>query len=297
MSVLEISEHACHLASYRGFISLSQTGKQPQHLPFDQVRVIIAAAHGITYTQSLLLQLAKHNIPVVLCNKSFMPVAMILPLAVHHLMAKHLAAQVAASKGQQNLLWQKIIRCKIKFQAAVLSRHNLEHQLLNLVAKVTSGDKKNTEAQAARDYWRKLFGDDFRRNRHGAGQNALLNYGYTLFRACLARQLCASGLQPALGIFHKHPRNAFCLVDDLLEPYRPIIDNAVCHCVANNIDTINKQAKTILVAQLQQRLKVGDKWLTVNDSMKVLAQSLAQAYLNQNSKLKLPRPNLSRLDI
>ncbi len=120
MPVLEISELGCHLATFRGFVTLSVKGDEINRIPFEHISAIITKAHGITYTQNLLVKLAKRNIPVVITDKSFMPVSMILPIGAHHATAKYLSAQVAAKMAQKNLLWQKLIQSKIKFQIAIL---------------------------------------------------------------------------------------------------------------------------------------------------------------------------------
>ncbi len=296
MPVLEISELGCHLATFRGFVTLSVKGEEIKRIPFEHISAIITKAHGITYTQNLLVKLAKRNIPVVITDKSFMPVSMILPIGAHHATAKHLSAQVAAKTAQRNLLWQKLIRSKIKWQAAVLDYRHTTHRLDRLVKQVNSGDTRNIEAQAARKYWEKLFGEQFRREREGFTPNEMLNYGYTIFRSALARQVCATGLHPALGIYHKHPLNTFCLIDDLLEPFRPLIDLCVAVCLDNGLHTLDREVKTLLVSQLEQTIRVGTKWVRVEDAMKLLAQSLSQSYVHEKIALKLPKPNLTRLN-
>lgn len=295
MSVLEISELGCHLATFRGFITLSLKGEEIHRLPFDHVSAIITKAHGITYTQNLLVKLAKHNIPVIITDQSFMPVSMVLPIGVHHATAKHLNAQVNINKSQKNILWQLLIKRKIGFQAALLSYLNIDHNLNLMIPKVNRGDTRNIEAQAARVYWTLLFGTTFRRQRHGDFPNEMLNYGYTILRSAIARQVCATGLHPAIGICHKHPLNTFCLVDDLIEPYRPLVDYAVYYCLEEGIHELNKQVKSLLANLLEQHLRVGTQWITVEDSIKTLAQSLSQAYLNGNTILKLPQVNLTKI--
>lgn len=297
MSVLEISELGCHIATHRGFITLSVKGEEINRIPFEHITSIITKAHGITYTQNLLIKLAQHNIPVVLSDKSFMPISMILPIGAHHATAKHLLAQVAVKASHKNLLWKKLIQSKIKWQIAVLNKLGIEHQLTPLIDKVNSGDTRNIEAQAARKYWTLLFGDVFRRDPDGFTPNDMLNYGYTIFRSELARQVCATGLHPALGIHHKHPHNTFCLVDDLIEPFRPLIDLFVYQCMEFGEHELNQTIKRELCKQLNQSVRVSNQWLNVSDSMKLLAQSLSKAYLNNTTTLKLPKQNLTRFKI
>lgn len=295
MSVLEISELGCHIATHRGFITLSVKGEEIHRVAFDHISSIITKAHGITYTQNVLVKLAECNIPVVITNKSFMPVSMILPIGTHHATAKHLSAQVAAKMSQKNILWKKLIQAKIKWQIAVLNHLNIKNNLAPLVDQVNSGDTRNIEAQAARKYWTLLFGDAFRRDPNGFTPNEMLNYGYTIFRSELARQVCATGLHPALGIHHRHAQNTFCLVDDLIEPFRALIDLFVYHCMEAGEHELNQTIKQQLCKQLNQSIRVSNQWLSVSDSMKLLAQSLSKSYLNDANTLKLPKQNLTRL--
>ncbi|MBS9778403.1 MAG: type II CRISPR-associated endonuclease Cas1 [Gammaproteobacteria bacterium] len=297
MPVLEISDLGCHLATYRGFITLSVKGEEINRIPFDHVSSIITKAHGITYTQNVLVKLAERNIPVVITNKSFMPVSMILPIGAHHATAKHLSAQVAAKMSQKNLLWQKLIQSKVKWQIAVLDALDIAHNIAPLVKQINSGDTRNIEAQAARKYWLLLFGETFRREREGFTPNEMLNYGYTIFRSALVRQVCATGLHPSLGIHHKHPLNTFCLVDDLIEPYRPLIDYCVFHCLAHGEHELNNDVKKLLVSQLEQSVRCSGQWITVEDSMKILSQSLSKAYVQKKETLKLPKADLTRIKL
>jgi len=297
MSILEISEQACHLASSRGFISISVDRKEIHKVPFDHVTSIITRAHGITYTHNLLVKLAKYNIPLVITDQSFMPVAITTPISVHHQHNKVLGAQMGQSMANKNKMWQTIVKSKIRQQIVALEYLKIAApSLQNLVAEVTAGDKKNIEAQAARLYWNLLFGKDFKRSRFGTTPNEMLNYGYTIFRSTIARFICASGLHPALGIKHHNQYNAFCLADDLIEPYRPLIDICVYKLLAGGEHELSPQIKKILAKQLEQKLRVGKKWLTVEDSIKKLCQSLAKALKNQTLGLKLPKANMKRLN-
>ena len=297
MSILDIDQLGCHIATYRGFVTLSTKGTEIQRLPFEHIDAVITKAHGITYSHNLFVQLAQRNIPLVISDRAFLPVSIVLPLGAHHATARQVAAQAEATMGQKNLLWQALVQRKIMLQAAVLSANSVEHSLLDLVKQVNSGDRHNVEAQAARKYWTLLFAPSFIRDRYGDATNQMLNYGYTVFRAALAREVCATGLHPALGIHHKHPRNNFCLIDDLIEPYRPLVDYCVKHCLKAGEQHLNPSVKTLLVEQLKQRVRVGTKWVCVEDSMRLLAQSVSLAYRNKTTTLKLPKPDLTGIEI
>ncbi len=298
MSILEISDLGCHIASYRGFVTLSVKGEEKTRIPIDQITSIITKAHGITYTQNLLVKLAEYKIPLVITNKSFKPVSILLPIEGNYKMSAITSAQASHSnkKSLNNYLWQLIVKTKIKQQATALVYLGLDAKNLNeLIKEVRAGDISNVEAQAARIYWKLLFGERFKRHRYGHTPNDMLNYGYIIFRSALCRYICAAGLHPALGIHHHHRENSFCLVDDLIEPYRPIIDLCVNYLLDNGEHELNKTSKLLLVKQLEQTVRQGNKWVTVEDSMKKLCQSVAKSYIKDSKSLNLIKSNLSKI--
>lgn len=296
MSVLEISEQNIYLATQRGFLTLSQSGIEKERIALDYLSAIICKAHGLSYSQNLLVKLAKRNIPIIITDSSFMPVAIMQPLAVYHAPVQPLSAQIQAGEGLNNQLWQKIIQCKIRMQAAVLNRLNIfHHDFSSLVEQVNAGDSRNIEAQAARKYWQWLFGESFRRHQHGAAPNGLLNYGYTILRSALAREVCATGLHPTIGIHHKHPQNAYCLVDDLLEPYRPLVDLRAHQAACRGDGEVTSENKRTMASLLDERLRIATQWYSVADSIRFLCQSLSKAYVEQITRLKLPKANIQKI--
>ena len=295
MSVVEISEQNVYLHTERGFLLLAKGQQEVSRIDLDHITAIVAKAHGLTYSHNLLIKLSERNIPLILTDSGFMPVSIMQPVAAHHAPVPALAAQIAATTGQNNLLWQKIIQAKIKMQAAVLDEIGItNHGLADLCSKVSSGDRSNIEGQAARKYWILLFGGAFRRHQYGEQPNGLLNYSYTILRSTLAREICAAGLHPAIGIHHKHRQNAFCLADDLIEPFRPLVDYTVYQLVQNGQEDLCMHSKKILVDVLDRLLRVDTRWQTVANSIQILSQSLVQSYLNNNQTLKLPKPMLKR---
>ena len=162
---------------------------------------------------------------------------MLLNLDGHTLQSQRYKAQIEVTIPLKKQLWQQTVTAKIENQAALLRRESTEYKLMNTYARtVKSGDSTNNEAKAAAYYWKRLFPDflQFTRNREGPPPNNLLNYGYSILRAIVARSLVGSGLLPTLGIFHRNQYNAYCLADDLMEPYRPFVDNIVCNIVRMN---------------------------------------------------------------
>lgn len=298
MSIIEISELGCHLARYRGFLTLSIKAEEIRRIPLDQITSIITKAHGITYTHSLLITLGEYKIPLLLVDKSFKPVSLLLPIESHHKQSEIIKAQTVhyCKVDLNNQLWQKIVINKIQQQAQTLKSVGQDPDKLLAIAKtINRGDSRNGEAQAARLYFKILFGDDFLREKSGHTPNELLNYGYTIMRSAIARYVCSAGLIPALGIHHCNQYNAFCLVDDLIEPYRAVVDLAVYQLLMVGEHELDSHTKKVLVGLLQVSLKVGERWETVEESMKILSLSLNQSYRKSKSQLKLPKANQQRM--
>ena len=218
-------------------------GEPPRSVPIEDIGFVLLDHPQITITQGVLEALMENNAAIVTCDKKHHPSGLMLPLEGHTLQSARYQAQIAASEPLRKQLWQQTIAAKINNQAAVLEAHFIEAKPLRKWAKeVLSGDSTNLEARAAVYYWRHIFeveyaanddsssselDTDFVRRRDGDAPNSLLNYGYAILRAAVARGLVASGLLPTLGIHHRNQYNAFCLDDDIMEPYRPLVDKLV----------------------------------------------------------------------
>jgi CRISPR-associated protein Cas1 len=193
-------------------------------------------------------------------------------------------------------LWQAVVKAKILNQASILSffTREDEKQLLELAKKVSSGDKENIEAQAAKKYWRKLFGEDFRRDFNQIGINSLLNYGYAILRSATARAIFSAGLHPAIGIFHKNQENAFCLVDDLMEPFRPIVDFIVKRIVEknSNISELTPEIKKNLTKILNLELSTSIGVVSISNCLIRLSQSFVKSLEDDEVKLEFPNSPL-----
>lgn len=297
MSILEISNLNCYLSCYRGFLVISHKGDEIKRIPFDHISSIITKAHGISYSHNLLVRLSELNIPLVLTDQAFKPCSILTPCSANYINSKYLNAQINTATTLQNLLWQLLVKSKVRNQIAVLNLFKIPHDIDNLLDKITSGDKYNIEAQAAKKYWKLLLGQDFIRHRFGDGPNSLLNYGYTILRSSISRYICASGLNPSIGIFHCNSFNTFRLSDDLIEPFRPVIDIYVYKLYQKGKFELDSEVKNILVSSLETPLRVGTQWFGLNDCIRLLCQSLAQAYLKQKPKLKLFKSNFSKVNL
>ncbi len=223
--IVEIAGDGRYLSLDRGFLVVGHKGEEVGRTPIDDVAALIGNAHGLVYSNNLLVALAERGAPFVLCGPHHRPVGLLWPVEGHHRQAARMDAQLRASLPIRKRLWKDVVRTKIGMQAAVIGLFDgPEPPLRRLVHKVRSGDPSNTEGQAARLYWGLLMGKAFRRDRDAPGINALLNYGYTVLRALVARQVMAAGLHPGIPLHHANEGNAMRLVDDLMEPFRPLVD-------------------------------------------------------------------------
>ena len=194
-------------------------------IPIEDLGVLVVDEPRATYTQSVFIECLAAGATVIVSGRDHVPAGIMLPMEGHHAATERHWAQVEASAPLRKRLWQALVAAKLRQQARALREFGSDDAgLTALAARVRSGDPDNFEAQGAQRYWPKLFGKDFRRDRAADGINALLNYGYAIVRAACARSIVASGLIPSLGVWHRNRSNPFCLADDLLEPWRPIVD-------------------------------------------------------------------------
>ena len=220
-------------------------------IPVEDIGVVVLDHSQITITQGLLEALLENNCAVITCDKNRLPVGLMLPLCGNTTQNERFRHQLAASQPLKKQLWQQTIQQKIANQAAVLeSRGAVAKNMRAWAGEVRSGDADNMEARAAAYYWSALFPevDRFRRDREGSPPNNLLNYGYAIVRAMVARSLVISGLLPTWGIHHHNRYNAYCLADDVMEPYRPYVDRLVCDVVSSGDDY------TVLTHELKAKL-------------------------------------------
>jgi CRISP-associated protein Cas1 len=294
--IVEVADDRRHLSMSRGFMVVQDTKGERKELgqvPLDDIAAVIANAHGLSYTNNLLVALAERGAPFVMCGANHNVVGMLLPIDGNFQQAKRYDAQIEASKPTRKRLWADVVRAKLQQQGAALEATGAPTAPLTaLIAKVKSGDPENIEAQGARRYWGLLFGDDFRRDQDGGSLNGLLNYGYTVLRACTARAVVAAGLHPTLGLHHSNEGNAMRLVDDLMEPFRPVIDLKVWLLSRNGETEVTPDTKRALVRTLYDDMQTTSGATPVMVCTQRLATSLAQTYLGERDKLDLPLPGL-----
>ncbi|MGN1264919.1 MAG: type II CRISPR-associated endonuclease Cas1 [Muribaculaceae bacterium] len=255
--------------------------KAVRTIPIEDVGVVMLDHKQITVTQALLEALMDNNVAVISCNSSHMPLGLLLPLCANTIPNERFRTQLYCSAPLRKQLWQQTIQAKIRNQAAILKRNTKQpiSNMLRWANDVKSGDSDNLEARAAVYYWKSVFTSipTFIRGREELPPNNLLNYGYAILRAITARALVASGMLPILGIHHHGRENAYCLADDIMEPYRPYVDQIVIDIVnsGQNYDELTTELKVKLLAIPTIDVKMGSM---TRPLMIAVAQTTASLY-------------------
>jgi len=290
--IVDIATDGLRLSTFRGFLRVDQDGEEAGRVPLDDIHAVIVHAHGVTWTGNLVTQLAERGAPIVFCNSHHHPVAVTLPLEGHHAQGARMQAQWAASRPLEKQLWRRIVAAKIAMQGALLAARGVDGAVAfpHMARRVRSGDSDNLEAQAARRYWPLLMGKDFRRDRDSQGANALLNYGYAVMRASVARAVIAAGMHPTIGIQHANRGNAFALADDLVEPFRPLVDAVAAQMVAEGVESLDPAQKRRFARLIAFDLRIAGEASPVSVAAQRLAQSLARAFETGRCELALFDP-------
>jgi CRISP-associated protein Cas1 len=292
--ILDLSEEPAVLHVRLAQLVIERDGQENVAIPLCDLAVLVVSHPDVTYSQSVLCGLTEAGGIFVACNGKRAPVGMLLPLDAHYVQTERFLEQAHASAPQQKRLWRQIVRAKVRAQGRLLQRlHGSDAGLCELARRVRSGDPENVEAQASRRYWPSLFADPhFRRDRDAEDQNRLLNYGYAVLRALTARAGCAAGLHPSLGLHHHNRYNAFCLADDLMEPFRPIVDEAVFLWYRDNGPDapLDRWAKTVVLESLLGRFTFEEESRTLFDIIARIASSLASVYAGERKDMLLPEP-------
>ena len=287
--VVEIAEDGRHLSVHRGFLVVKGEGTELGRVALDDIGMVIANAHGITYSNNLLVALAERGAGLVLCGGNHLPVAWLWPVAGHHVQAARMGAQIEAPRPLRKRLWQILVRAKIGQQLAVLDVLGKPTGGFDLLARrVRSGDPENVEAQASRRYWPRLMGEEFRRDRSLGGVNALLNYGYTILRSATARAVVGAGLHPSIGLHHHNQYDSMRLADDLMEPFRPLVDLACVRLVVAGREEVTAESKRVLAGVLLHDMHTERGTTPLETCLSRLAVSLVRAFEDRCVKLELP---------
>jgi len=258
-------------------------------IPVEDIGVVILDNKQITVTQGVLEALLENNSAVITCDSSRMPVGLMLPLCGNTTQNERFRDQLDASLPLKKQLWQQTVQVKIENQAAVLKecRNEEVRNMLKWVDEVRSGDADNMEARAAAYYWANMF-KNFKRDREGEPPNNLLNYGYAILRAIVARGLVSSGLLPTLGIHHHNRYNAYCLADDIMEPYRPYVDRLVVEMFDGGVTDLDKKTKARLLSIPVLDVTINKERSPLMIAVGLTASSLYKCFSGENRKIAYP---------
>lgn len=258
-------------------------------IPIEDIGVVIIENQQVSITVPLMNALIEGNVQVVVCNDRGMPSAMLQSFESNNLQGENLRNQMNAGEVLKKQLWKQIVEAKIRNKAALLNKVGQEGDILKQYYRnVKSGDSDNREGIAARVYFSELFGESFIRDRTLPGINALLNYGYTILRAATARALVSSGLLPAIGIFHHNRSNAFPLADDIMEPYRPYVDEIVYALSMQGKMELTKDVKADLIQVLYADTQFSKVIRPLSVGLTFTSSSLSKCFAKEQTRLSLP---------
>lgn len=261
-------------------------------IPIEDTGIVILDNKQITITQGLMEALLENNCALITCDSKRMPTGLMLPLAGNTIQTERFKSQIEASLPLKKQLWQQTIEAKISNQAAVLKYTTGEthNNMLKWAGSVRSGDTENMEARAAVYYWKTIFDDEFfTRDNNSDGRNGLLDYGYAILRAIVARALVGGGLIPTLGIHHHNRYNAYCLADDIMEPYRPYVDKLVLEILEeDSCATISQSVKARLLGLPVTEVVINERRSPLMLAVSQTVSSLVKCYRGESRRVIYP---------
>ena len=258
-------------------------------IPIEDIGFVLLENQQVSVSLPLLNALAENNAAVIVCSDKFMPNAMMLNLDSNSIQGERYRDQVNASEPLKKNIWKQNRAAKIRNQAALLDKLGKDGSVLRPYwQNVKSGDADNREGIAAKIYWDALFGDDFVRTRVGRTPNEMLNYGYTVLRAAVARSLMGSGLFPAFGVYHRNRYNSFPLADDIMEPYRPFVDEIVFDLYANGESELTKEVKAEILKLLYVDTVFDKVTRPLDVGLSITTASLAKCFSGESKKVMYP---------
>lgn len=290
--IIEIGTEGCYLYFKHQQLIVEKEKEVIGSVPIEDMSALIIDHPQTLITQTCLGKLLDANVMVICSDEKHQPNGMFLPLQANTLQAERFGFQINASTPTKKNIWKQLVYCKVMMQAKLLNDLTDKDMGLKILAKkIRSGDPDNIEAQAARRYWSQLFEqDNFKRDRFAEDQNRYLNYSYAIVRALVGRSLCATGLHPSIGVHHHNRYNAYCLADDIMEPYRPIADLHVWECVQEhgNNQEMDKEVRANLLKIIERRILIDNEMLTLQGAIQKTTQSLGKIFLGEEKLLALP---------
>jgi len=268
-----------------------KTGEEKQ-TPIEDIGFIVFEHEECTFSLQAIQHLNANNVATIFCNEKHLPTSMLLNLESNDIQSQLFGHQINATEPTKKQLWQQTIKYKIRNQALLFERLGKPNEFLKRCAEnVKSGDTRNEEAKASRFYWASLFEPlEFSRDRFGSPPNNLLNYGYAILRAGVARALAGSGLLPTLGIHHHNKYNAYCLADDIMEPYRPFVDRLVHDIIHDTHDyaELTTDLKARLLSVLTIDININDSTSPLMVGLSQTTASLAECFAGGRKTIKYP---------
>jgi CRISPR-associated protein Cas1 len=274
--------------------SLRETDITEKSIPCEDIGVLLVDNPATNYTHSVFTELLKHGAAVVLCDNNHLPSGMLLPIESNSIQTERYAKQINAKEPLKKRLWQQIVRAKIRHQAKLIKDETQTYKALTaLLSQVRSGDPSNIEARASKKFWSAYIqGLEFRRDADGGPPpNNLLNYGYMVMRAAVARAICSAGLLPSVGLHHRNRYNAFCLADDLVEPFRGFVEAKVREIVKSGEDyeELPQTIKAKLLEVLYEEVEIADYKGPLMVGLHRTAASLVRCFCGEQKEIELPK--------
>ena len=287
--ILEITTPGKYLSINRGLIEISEKGSVVGTVPFDSINSVLISSIGVTLSTNLIVKLSENLVPIFICGADYLPKTLITPLVSATTYSTRFDLQLKASKPFIKTIWSSIVKQKILNQAYVLDRFGFDAQILKSHASgLRSGDPLNREATAAQYYWKNIFEKDFRRSDEANNINAFLNYGYTVLRSAVARSIYVSGLDPYFGLHHSNKSNPLALVDDFVEPYRPVVDLIIKSSDFDFEEGLTPKSKEKLAAVLNLDIVFSNETSTLYNSMFKLLASYVHSLKQKKDLVEFP---------
>lgn len=259
-------------------------------VPVEDMGFLVLDHPQITLSHPVILALQQQNVAIISCDESHLPLGLMLPISGHVEHSERLKHQINCSEPLRKQLWKQTVEAKIYQQKEVLRKRNIAHaSLLKYMNEVKSGDSTNMEGIAAQYYWNQLF-DDFTRERKGDTPNNFLNFGYAVLRSMVARAIVSSGLHPTIGIFHRNKYNAYCLADDIMEPYRPYVDDLVVEWITHPESThiLDKSAKAHLLQLATKDVYINGLQRPLMTALSITTSSLCKCFMGESRMIHYP---------
>lgn len=284
---ISVASRGTQLALRNSRITVTRNDEILADIPAEDLGLIVLESSGISISSGVMTALGKAGGTILACDETYHPCGLYIPLDAHSLHSERVRLQSEMSAPLKKNLWARIVGAKIANQAALL-RSDEAVALQRLAETTRSGDIGSHESQASRIYWPLVFREcsainkhPFRRHREGAPPNNLLNYGYAVLRAATARSLCMAGLQPVIGLHHRNRYSGFCLADDVMEPYRPVVDSIVREFAIQGLLEIDKDVKQGLIEVLYRQVSIAGECTSLAVALEKTASSLARAIEEQ----------------